>query len=121
MKDDGAINVTIKNALHEAVKSGPPQSTNAHSIALKGAIDENRDLVTKAIEQGYSPTGLAKRLKAAGVSASIETLRRHVKTIVGTEKPKRGKIAPKSATAKSRHIDRKKDENSAFTAEERTT
>ena len=115
------LNVTIKNALHEAVKSGPPQSGNANSIALKSAIDENRDLVTKAIEQGYSPTGLAKRLKAAGVSASIETLRRHVKTIVGTDKPKRAKIAaPKSSTTKSRHIDRKKDENSAFTAEERT-
>jgi hypothetical protein len=68
------VSATIKNALEDAVKTGPAKPAT-RAAALKSALDENRELILKAIGQGYSVTGLAKKLKASGVTASVESLR----------------------------------------------
>jgi hypothetical protein len=109
------LSTKVEDALHEALKTGPP---NTRSSALKAALDQNQDLIRKAIAQGYSPTGLAKKLKDAGISASVETLRQYVKHVTKTKatatakKPKAPASQTKAANADS--------DNKAYEAEDRT-
>jgi hypothetical protein len=120
------ISAAVKTALEDAVKTGPAQATT-RSAAMKAALDENRTLIVKAIGQGYSATGLAKKLKASGISASIESLRQAIHTIATTsngaksksEKTRSAKIATPATFARSTPGSQSK-ENKAFEAEDRT-
>lgn len=120
------ISAAVKTALEDAVKTGPAQTTT-RSAAMKAALDENRALIVKAIGQGYSATGLAKKLKASGISASIESLRQSIHAIATTsngaklksEKTRSVKAPTPASSAPSTRGSRSK-ENKAFEAEDRT-
>jgi hypothetical protein len=120
------ISAAVKTALEDAVKTGPVQTTT-RSAAMKAALDENRALIIKAIGQGYSATGLAKKLKASGISASIESLRQSIQAIATTsngaksksEKARLTKAPTPASSAPSMRGSRSK-ENKAFEAEDRT-
>ncbi len=128
----------LKSALEDAVQTGP-QKPATRAAALKATLYENRELIVKAIGQGYSATGLAKKLKAAGVSASVESLRRAVQAVVAGStssvkaKPMKAATTRAAAPAAARvrettamssrattplrsHV----TDNAAFDAEERT-
>lgn len=112
------LTTTIKHALQDAVKSGPGRS-QTRSSAVKAALADNHELITKAMAQGYSATGLAKKLKASGLSASVEMLRQAVRDIA------RAKPSTVSAPARTRSSSAKPArvalaENKAFDAEDRT-
>jgi hypothetical protein len=120
------IATAVKTALEDAVKTGPAQTTT-RSAAMKAALEDNRALIVKAIAQGYSATGLAKKLKASGISASIESLRQSIQAIATTsngaksksEKARSSKAsAPASSMAPMRGS--RSQENKAFEAEDRT-
>ena len=112
-------------ALEEAVRTGPARATT-RSSALKDTLDEHRALILKAIAQGYSPTGLAKKLKASGISASVESLRQSVQEIARTtssgSKAKPAKMRPTKATASRAPVSHgsRASENKVFEAEDRT-
>jgi hypothetical protein len=120
------ISAAVKTALEDAVKTGPAQATT-RSAAMKAALDENRALIVKAIGQGYSATGLAKKLKASGISASIESLRQSIQAIATTSngtnsksaKARSAKAPTPAPSATSTRGPRSK-ENKAFEAEDRT-
>jgi hypothetical protein len=119
------VSATIKNALEDAVKTGPAKPAT-RAAALKSALDENRELILKAIGQGYSVTGLAKKLKASGVTASVESLRQAVQAVIATStngaKSKASKTRSVPATPArviTPHAARATD-NKAFEAEDRT-
>ena len=119
------VSTALKAALEDAVRTGPDRAT-ARSSALKAALAEHRDLILKAIAQGYSPTGLAKKLKASGITASVESLRQSLQAIAAaapsgtksssTKRPP-AKTAMRQASAPPRPQTTK---NKAFEAEERT-
>jgi hypothetical protein len=118
------ISTAVKTALEDAVKTGPAQATT-RSAAMKAALDENRTLIVKAIGQGYSATGLAKKLKASGVSASIESLRQSIQAIATTSngaksKSKKARSTPTPAPSATPTRDSRSKENKAFEAEDRT-
>jgi hypothetical protein len=111
------LSAKIEGALQEALETGLSHG-NTPSSALKAALDENQDLIRKAVAQGYTATCLAKKLKAAGISASVETLQRYVKHVTKTKatatarKPKASTSRAKDASADSH--------NKAYEAEDRT-
>jgi hypothetical protein len=119
------ISAAVKTALEDAVKTGPAQTTT-RSAAMKAALDDNRALIIKAIGQGYSATGLAKKLKASGISASIESLRQSIQAIATTsngpksksEKTRASKASAPASSAPMRGS--RSRENKAFEAEDRT-
>jgi len=118
----------LKSALEDAVLTGP-QKPATRAAALKATLYENRELILKAIGQGYSATGLAKKLKAAGVSASVEALRRALQAVVAgstsSAKAKSGKapttraVAPPPARVTT-PLRSRATNSAAFDAEERT-
>lgn len=110
---------TIKNALQEAVKTGPERS-KTRSLAVRAALNDNRELITKAMAQGYSATGLAKRLKASGITASVEMLRQSVLEIARNKPQTRTTRIHKPSSAAKVHSAQKPAENKAFDAEDRT-
>ncbi len=120
------ISTAIKTALEDAVKTGPAQTTT-RSAAMKAALDDNRALIVKAIGQGYSATGLAKKLKTSGISASVESLRQSIQAIAAASngarsKPDKTRASKTLATARSGAPMRgsRSQENKAFEAEDRT-
>jgi hypothetical protein len=78
------LSAKIERTLQEALETERSHG-NAPSAALKAALDENQDLIRKGIAHGYTATGLAKKLKAAGISASVETLQQYVKHVTKTK------------------------------------
>jgi hypothetical protein len=107
------LSAKIEGALQEALEAGLSHG-NSPSSALKAALDENQDLIRKAIAQGYTATCLAKKLKAAGISASVETLQQYVKHVTKT------KAARKPKTSTSRAKDASADSHKkAYEAEDR--
>jgi len=119
------FSTAVKTALEEAVRTGPARATT-RSSALKDTLNEHRALILKAIAQGYSPTGLAKKLKASGISASVESLRQSVQEIARTtssgSKAKPAKMRPTKATASRAPVSHgsRASENKVFEAEDRT-
>jgi hypothetical protein len=119
------VSAAIKTALEDAVKTGPAKPAT-RATALKAALDENRDLILKAIGQGYSATGLAKKLKASGLSASVESLRQALQVIVSTAtngsktKAPKARSAPATTTRSIMPRTARATENKAFEAEDRT-
>lgn len=129
----------LKSALEDAVQTGP-QKPATRAAALKATLDENRELIVKAIGQGYSATGLAKKLKAAGVSTSVEALRRAVQAVVADSRssakakpvkaPKTRATRPQEAAPvrettpmrarATTPLRSRASDNAAFDAEERT-
>lgn len=115
------LSAKIKDALQDAIKTGPANG-NTRSSALKAALDANQDLIGKAIAQGYSATSLAKKLKAAGISASVETLRQYVKRFAkprATTAAKKAKGLSASRVAAASAASATSD-NKAYEAEDRT-
>ncbi len=111
---------TIKHALQEAVKTGPERS-QARTSAVRAALDENRELITKAMAQGYSATGLAKKLKASGITASVEMLRQSVLEIARPKPQKRNaRIAKPSSSAGTPRSVHEPTESRVYDAEDRT-
>jgi hypothetical protein len=114
----------VKDALQEAIKA-PPVKANSRSSALKEALDANQDLIRKALAQGHSVSSLAKRLKAAGIAASAETIRQHVKHFAkdnknkATTTPKKAK-ATSAAQAEAASAASAASDSKAFEAEDRT-
>jgi len=112
-------------ALEDAVRTGPARATTRSSV-VRNALDEHRSLILKAIAQGYSPTALAKKLKASGISASVESLRQSVQEIAqtasstskATPSKTRQTKAMTSKTAAARDSCNK--ESKVFEAEDRT-
>jgi hypothetical protein len=119
------VSATVKSALEDAVKTGPAKPAT-RAATLKAALDENRDLILKAIGQGYSATGLAKKLKASGLSASVESLRQALQVVVSTSTNGSKAKAPKTrstSAATTRVITprpARATKNKAFEAEDRT-
>ena len=119
------VSTAVKAALEEAVRTGPARAMT-RSSALKDALDEHRALILKAIAQGYSPTGLAKKLKASGISASIESLRQSLQEIARTTssgpKAKPTKTRPTKAMTSRASVshDSRNKESKVFEAEDRT-
>jgi hypothetical protein len=113
----------VKDALQEAIKA-PPVKGNTRSSALKEALDANQDLIRKALAQGHSVSSLAKRLKAAGIAASAETIRQHVKHFAkdnknkATTTPKKAKASASQAEAASAAS--AASDSKAYEAEDRT-
>ncbi len=119
------VSGTIKAALVDAVRTGPARATTRSSV-VKNALDEHRALILKAIAQGYSPTALAKKLKASGISASVESLRQSVQEIVQTTsssskaKPVKAQQSKATTSHASASHDRRAKESKVFEAEDRT-
>ena len=119
------VSAAVKNALEDAVKTGPAKPAT-RAAALKAALDENRELILKAIGQGYSATGLAKKLKASGLSASVESLRQALQAIVSTSvngakaKTPKTRSAPATTTRVITPRSVRATESKAFEAEDRT-
>ncbi len=120
------ISSAMKTALEDAVKTGPAQ-TSTRSAAMKAALDDNRALIVKAIGQGYSATGLAKKLKTSGISASVESLRQSIQAIAAASngarsRPEKTRASKALTTARSAAPMRgsRSQENKAFEAEDRT-
>jgi hypothetical protein len=119
------VSAAIKSALEDAVKTGPAKPAT-RAATLKAALDDNRDLILKAIGQGYSATGLAKKLKASGLSASVESLRQALRSIVATStngsktKAPKTRSAPASTTRVITPRPARATANKAFEAEDRT-
>jgi len=119
------VSGTIKAALEDAVRTGPARATT-RSSALKSALAEHRALILKAVAQGYSPTALAKKLKASGISASVESLRQSVQEIVqttsGSSRAKPARTRQTKATTSHAPSSRssRHNESKIFEAEDRT-
>ena len=119
------VSAAIKTALEDAVKTGPAKPAT-RATALKSALDENRELILKAIGQGYSATGLAKKLKASGVTASVESLRQALQAIAATSTNGAKAKAPKTRSAPAAPArvitprPARATANKAFEAEDRT-
>lgn len=113
------LSTTIKNALQEALKTGPERS-RTRALAVRAALLENRELITKAMAQGYSATALAKKLKASGITASVETLRQSVLEIARVKPQTRtARIQKPSSAAKTLSV-HKPTEGRVYDAEDRT-
>jgi len=118
------VSGAVKAALEDAVRTGPTRTTRRSSV-VKNALDEHRALILKAIAQGYSPTALAKKLKASGISASVESLRQSVQEIAQTTsssskvKPAKTRQTKATSHAPSSRSSRDK-ESKVFEAEDRT-
>jgi len=82
--------------------------------------------ILKAIGQGYSVTGLAKKLKASGITASVESLRQAVQAVIATStngtksRAPKTRSAPATATRVVTSHTARATENKAFEAEDRT-
>jgi len=118
------VSGAVKAALEDAVRTGPARATT-RSSTLRSALDEHRSLILKAIAQGYSPTALAKKLKASGISASIESLRQSVQEIAQTSSSSKAKPVKMRQTKKTTsHVpvshDSRGKESKVFEAEDRT-
>lgn len=119
------VSGAFKAALEDAVRTGPTRATTRSSV-VKNALDEHRALILKAIAQGYSPTALAKKLKASGISASVESLRQSVQEIVqttsGSSRAKPAKARQTKATTSHAPASRdsRDNESKVFEAEDRT-
>jgi hypothetical protein len=119
------VSTAVRSALEDAVKTGPAKPAT-RAATLKAALDENRELILKAIGQGYSATGLAKKLKASGLSASVESLRQALQVIVSTSangakaKATKTRSAPPTTTRSITPRTARATENKAFEAEDRT-
>ncbi len=113
------LSATIKNALQEALKTGPERS-KTRALAVRAALVENRELITKAMAQGYSATALAKKLKASGITASVETLRQSVLEIARVKPQKRVARVRESSSAAKTPVVQKPTASKAFDAEDRT-
>jgi hypothetical protein len=107
--------------LQEAIKA-PPVKDNTRSSALKEALDANQDLIRKALAQGHSVSSLAKKLKAAGIAASAETIRQYVKHFAknkATTTPKKAK-ATSATQAEAASAASAASDSKAYEAEDRT-
>jgi hypothetical protein len=119
------VSAAVRHALEDAVKTGPAKPAT-RAAALKSALDENRDLILKAIGLGYSATGLAKKLKASGITASVESLRQALQAIVATSMNGAKAKAPKTRSAPATPArvitprPARATANKAFEAEDRT-
>lgn len=116
------VSGAVKAALEDAVRTGPTRATTRSSV-VKNALDEHRALILKAIAQGYSPTALAKKLKASGISASVESLRQSVQEIAQTtSSSSKAKARQTKATTSHAPSSRssRDNESKVFEAEDRT-
>ncbi len=119
------VSGAVEAALEDAVRTGPTRATTRSSV-VKNALDEHRALILKAVAQGYSPTALAKKLKASGISASVESLRQSVQEIVQTTsssskaKPAKAQQTKATTSHASASHDRRAKESKVFEAEDRT-
>jgi hypothetical protein len=69
----------IKNLFVDLLNSGPPN--NGRQSPTRAALERQRSLIKRTLNQGWTAPQLARALKNAGAKESVGTLQRHIKAV----------------------------------------
>jgi hypothetical protein len=87
----------IRLLLEKALERGPQEKV---ASGIRAQLAPHRDLIVKALRNGYSATSLARYFKENGIDASVDTLRAYVGEVAGKKRKKPS--AQKAAKPSSR-------------------
>lgn len=87
MHADNQLHDEIRSRLNALIETTPAPRRSV----LEATLEPHRELITQAHAKGHNYRSISDVLRAAGLKASPETIRRYVRRITSGETPTNGK------------------------------